>query len=61
MPIANPDPVNASTSRGSAAKLTPSPSDEIPWLVSRTRKSRFAQWLGRRVVGRLGERLGGRL
>ena len=41
MPIAKPDPVSASTSSGNAVKLTASPSDEIPWLTSRTLKSRF--------------------
>ena len=39
MPIARPDPVSARTSRGSAVKLTASPSAEMPCEVSRTRKS----------------------
>ena len=58
MPIAKPDPVNASTSRGSAAKLTPSPSDEIPWLVEQDPE---VSVLCEGDVDRLGERLGGRL
>ncbi len=41
MPIAKPEPVSARTSSGSAVKLTASPIDETPWLVSRTLKSWF--------------------
>ena len=58
MPIAKPDPVNARTSRGRAAKLTPSPSDEIPWLVEQDPEISV---LCEGDVDRLGERLGGRL
>ena len=49
MPIAKPDPVSASTSSGNAVKLTASPSDEIPWLTSRTLKSRF--WASGMSIG----------
>ena len=58
MPIAKPDPVSARTSSGRAAKLTPSPSDEIPWLVEQDLEVAV---LCERDVERLGERLGGRL
>ena len=41
MPIATPEPVSARTSSGRAVKLTASPSEDTPWLVRRTLKSRF--------------------
>ena len=58
MPIAKPDPVRASTSSGSAVKLTASPSAEIPWL---DQEDLEVAVLGERDVDRLDERLGGRL